>query len=289
MKSASFDFVAPTTVAEVITCLDAAGTGGYLLAGGQSLMPLIHRRDVTPRLVIDLGRVPELNHITAHVDGGVVIGATTTQRTAERSRVVAQRVPLLTKALAHVAHATIRNQGTVGGSIAFADPTAELPAAAVAANATMVVAGRDGRRAIPAAEFFLDRMTNSIREGEVLLEIYFPPLEAETYCGFAEFARRPGDIALAAAATVVQVSAAGRIVQARIVLSSVASTPIRAAAGEEMMIGIRPSASAFAQAGRVAAAGVEPPSDLHATGSYRRHLVAVLVRRALTESFAVPS
>jgi CO/xanthine dehydrogenase FAD-binding subunit len=212
--------------------------------------------------------------------GVLRIGALTRQRAAERSQAVADRCPLLAEALTYVAHPAIRNRGTVGGSLAHADPAAELPAVALALDAEFTVRGGDGTRRIPAIDFFHGLMTTAIEPGEILQRIDLPALAAGSGTAFVEVSRRHGDFAMVGAAAVVTVIDR-RFADARLALSGVASTPVRAVAVEKALRGERADADAVREAAALAADGISPPADPHASSSYRRHAAAVTAARAL--------
>ena len=283
MKAAPFALCSPGSVDEAVDCLAEHGAEARLLAGGQSLLPLMAMRRDSPAMLIDLGRLGDLNQIVA-TDAYVSIGAMTRQRAVERSTDVAMRVRLLALAIPQIAHVTVRNQGTIGGSIAHADPTAELPAVAVATRATMHVAGPGGRRTIPAADFFVGVHTTAMARDELLVEIRFPLDAPGSGWAFEEIGRRPGDVAIVGVAAMVRLGGDGRITEARIVLGSVASTPVSATAAEGLLVGETPSAELITISAATVAAGVDPPSDLNGTSAYRRHITGVLVRRALTNA-----
>lgn len=284
MKAAPFAVVAPTTVAEAVACLVGAAGSVRLLAGGQSLLPLMAARAVRPDVVVDLGRVVGLDGI--RVDGGdLVIGAMARQRVVERHPLVAVHAPLLARAIPHIAHVTVRNQGTVGGSIANADPTAELPVVAVALGASMVVVGPHGERRIPASRFFVGPLRTSMAVDELLTEIRFPvaPAPPERIgAAFAEVSRRPGDVALASAAVMVHLDDSGRVTHLGSALGSVGPTPMQATTAAAVLVGSLPTTDVIAAAVVAASAGLSPRDDLHASAAYRRHVVGVLLRRALT-------
>lgn len=284
MKAAPFELVVPGSVDETIAWLVERGDTARVMAGGQSLMPLLAMRRTAPATVVDLHRISALDHTTQRDDRMLAIGTMTTQRTVERSAVVAAHVRLLRIAVPLIAHVTVRNQGTLGGSIAHADPSAELPTVALATDATMVIEGGAGRRSVGAADFFVGAHSTVIRHDELLVEVRFPVDEAGSGWAFEEVGRRPGDVAIVCVAAMVRMGGDGRIVAARIALGAVAATPIRSQAAEAMLVGEAPSTDLFAAAGAAVAASIDPPSDLNGTGRYRRHLAAVLVRRALARA-----
>ena len=280
MKAAPFALCTPGSIDEAVADLSEHGDDSRVLAGGQSLLPVMAMRRHSPAVLVDLRRLIALDHITV-ADAHVAIGAMTRQRTVERNESVAGSVRLLALAVPLIAHVTVRNQGTIGGSIAHADPSAELPTVALATHATMVVRGPTGQREIAAADFFLGMHTTAMGADELLTEIRFP-LDAPG-CGWAfeEVSRRRGDVAIVAVAAMVRLGGDGQVAEARIAMSSVAPTPIRASGAEALLAGHPPSAELFAAAAAEAVLTIDPPSDLNGTSAYRRHLAAVLVRRAL--------
>ena len=247
MKPPAFEYAAPRTVAEAAALLRASDGEAKLLAGGQSLMPLLAMRLARPSLLVDLGRIEELDYVREDA-GSIAIGAMTTKTTVERSALVRTRQPLLFDATRLIAHPQIRNRGTVGGSMAQADPAAEYPAAALALGATLRLASEGGERSVPAADFFLSALTTAIEPAEILTEVRVPMLAPNTGWSVLEIARRHGDFALAG--TIVTLSARGRrIASARIVLFGVAPVPVRVRAGEAALVGEKPGAAAFERAG----------------------------------------
>jgi carbon-monoxide dehydrogenase medium subunit len=279
VKPPRFDYVAPDTLDEVLDQLARRGDDAKVLAGGQSLLPLLSLRLARPSAVIDLSRVQAGAGIT-EADGTTVIGGLTRQRDAERSTVVAARAPLLAEAIPLIGHTAIRNRGTVGGSLAHADPAAELPAATLAAAATMVARSTRGERTIPAAEFFLSYLTTALEADELLTEIRVPVTPAGTGTAFVEFSRRHGDFAIVGVAAVLTVTE-GRITQARVALSGVDSTPVLATTAAAALTGNAPSEALWDDAAAAVSAAITPPDDLHGSSSYRRHLAGVLTRQAL--------
>jgi carbon-monoxide dehydrogenase medium subunit len=284
MKPPSFDYEAPATLDEAVALLAANEFEAKLLAGGQSLMPLLNMRLTRPGLLIDLARIPGLDAIKD--DGaGLSVGGMARQRSVELSPLVTSKHPLLHAALLHVAHPQNRNQGTVGGSIAHADPAAELPALAVTLDAEMEARGPDGTRKIPASEFFLTYLTTALTGDEILTAVRFPYLPPKTGWSFLEVARRHGDFALTGVIATLSLDGRGSIAQARIVLFAVDSRPRRMSDAEALLIGQAPSASLFERAAEAASAAIEEPmSDVHASAEFRLSLAQTLVRRALTEA-----
>ena len=278
MKPPPFEYTAPTTLDQAIGLLvEHADTEPRILAGGQSLIPLLNFRLAHPGYLIDLRRIPELAGI--RVDGDtLVVGAMTRQSAVEDSPEAAVVAPLLTEALSYVAHRPVRNSGTVGGSLAHADPAAELPAVALALDAELIAAGPGGRRGIPAREFFLGPLSTALEPDEVLTEIRFPRRNGGH--AFVEFARTHGSFAVAAVAAVVEMDD-GRIARSAIALTGVDSTAVRATAAEELLAGAIPDADTLDAAADAAVADRHPAGDLHAGAESRLMLARTLVRRAL--------
>lgn len=278
MKPPPFDYAAPRSVAEAVALLgEHADAEPRVLAGGQSLVPLMNFRLAQPGHLIDLRRVAELDGI--RLDGDtLVIGAMTRQSAVEDSPEVAVAAPLLAEAVAFVAHRPIRNSGTVGGSLAHADPAAELPAVALALDAELVAAGPGGTRTVPAAEFFDGPFSTVLTPGEILTEVRLPRRGGGH--AFVEFARTHGNFAIVAVAALVELSD-GRISRAAVALTGVAPTAVRATAAEQALRGAAPDAASIAAAADAAVAGLTPAGDLHASAETRTDVARVHVRRAL--------
>jgi len=284
MKPPSFEYAAPSTVAEAVSLLQQHGGEAKILAGGQSLMPLLNMRFARPTALIDLRQVADLDGIR-EANGGLAIGAMTTKRAVERSELVKSRQPLLHGATLWIAHPQIRNRGTVGGSMAQADPAAEYPAVALALDAEFRAAGPGGERSIAAEDFFVTYLTTALDENEVLTEVRVPALPERTGWSIQEVARRHGDFAMVGAAITVALGGGGRCSDARVVLFGVGPTPLRARGAEQVVTGEAPGEAVFAEAGRKTAEEIdEPLSDVHASAEYRRHLAQVLTRRGLAEA-----
>lgn len=285
MKPPPFDYYAPSAVSDVVSLLSEHGGEAKILAGGQSLVPLLNMRLARPAAVIDVNKVDGLDYIR-EVDGGLAIGALTRQRAVERSELVHRCQPLLHAATRFIAHPQIRNRGTVGGSLAHADPAAEYPAVALALDAEFRVAGPEGGRTIAAGDFFVTYLTTALQPDEMVTEVRLPALPKRTGWSFQELSRRHGDFALAGVAATVTLDG-DTCSDARIALFGVAPTPVRARSAENMLAGEKPTEQLFDQAGRKAGdEAAEPLSDVHASAEYRRHLARVLTRRALTEAAA---
>lgn len=285
MKPIRFEYYDPDNIPEAIALLREHGPDAKLLAGGQSLVPLLNMRLARPTAIVDLNRVPGLDYIREE-GSQIAIGALTRQRAIERSELVAAQQPLLHAATRLIAHPQIRNRGTAGGSLAHADPAAEYPAVALALDAQLRVLGPGGERTLAASDFFVTYLTTALEPDEVLVEVRVPVLPPRTGWSFQEVSRRHGDFALAGAA--VTLTLAGETCSSsRIVLFGVAPAPVRAVAAEAVITGERAGNGVFESAGRAAADAVEEPlSDVHASAEYRRHLASVLARRAIAEAAA---
>jgi len=279
MKLPPVDYEAPQTVSEAVELLGEHLDQASVLAGGQSLIPLLALRLAHPAVLIDINGIDELSGVSAS-DGWVAFGAMTREYVAEESAIVADAVPLLAAALPLIGHEAIRSRGTIGGSLAHADPAAELPAVARALDAEFVVRGQSGERVIPAADWFEGYLTTSRRPDELLVEVRFPAARPGTGTGFQEVARRHGDFAIAGLAVSLTLSG-GVINDARLAFSGVSDVPVRASSAEALLAGERPSAGLFDEAARRAAEDLDPPADLHGSSDYRKKVAAALVRRGL--------
>jgi carbon-monoxide dehydrogenase medium subunit len=285
LKPPPFTYFAPDTLDEALDLLREHGDEAKVLAGGQSLVPLLALRLARPSVLIDLNRVPGMSGISAS-NGTVVFGAMTRERQAERSELVRQRVPLLADALPLIGHVAIRSRGTMGGSLAHADPAAELPAVAVMLDATLAVrSAARGERTIAASDFFEGFLSTSLQPDEVLTQISFPAARPGTGTSFMEAARRHGDFAIVGAGTSITMQG-GVVSDARVALIGVAGIPLRRSEAESQLVGTNGDAGAVAAAAATAAADLAPPSDLHGTSAYRRHVAAVMVRRALGQAIS---
>jgi carbon-monoxide dehydrogenase medium subunit len=284
MKLPPFEYEAPTTVAEAIDLLAEHLDEASVLAGGQSLIPLLALRLARPEVLIDINGLDELSGISV-ADGWVTIGAVTREYVAEESKAVAGAVPLLAAALPLIGHEAIRSRGTIGGSLAHADAAAELPAVARALDAEFVVRGPSGMRVIPAAQWFEGYLTTARRPDELLVEVRFPAARQGTGVSFEEVARRHGDFAIVGLAVSLVLSG-GVISDARLAFAGVSDVPVRAAAAEDLLAGERPSAELFAAAARRATGDLDPPADLHGSSDYRKTVAAAIVRRGLRAAAA---
>ena len=279
MKLPYVEYEAPTTMAEAVDLLAEHQDEASVLAGGQSLIPLMALRLARPAVLIDINGLSELS-LVAVEDGRVTIGAMTREYVAEDSATIGDTVPLLAAALPLIGHEAIRSRGTIGGSLAHADPAAELPAVARALDAEFVVRGRAGERVVPAADWFEGYLATSRRPDEILAEVRFPAAGPGTGVAFLEVARRHGDFAIVGLAVSLTL-ADGVISDARLAFAGVSDVPVRAAEAEDLLIGERPSAELFAEAARVATAALDPPADLNGSPEYRKQIAATLVRRGL--------
>jgi carbon-monoxide dehydrogenase medium subunit len=279
MKLPPFDYEAPETTAEAIELLAEHDDDASVLAGGQSLIPLLALRLARPAVLIDVNGIGELSGVSAS-DGQVTIGAVTREYVAEESQTVAESLPLLAAALPFIGHEAIRSRGTIGGSLAHGDPAAELPAVARALDAEFVLRSRAGERLVSAADWFEGYLTTARRPDELLVEVRFPAARKGTGTSFLEVARRHGDFAIVALATSLTL-ADGTISDARLAFAGMSDVPVRATEAESLLVGERPSAELFAEAARRATADIDPPSDLHGSAEYRRKVAAALVRRGL--------
>jgi aerobic carbon-monoxide dehydrogenase medium subunit len=281
MKPAPFRYFTAHSIEEAVELLAEHGEDARVLAGGQSLVPLMNMRLAHPGVLVDINEVGELSYVRP-LDGGLVMGAMTRDAAIERDVIVAERLPLLHEAAHYVGHPAIRNRSTVGGSISHADPAAEIPAVMVALNAEFEVRSSKGVRSIPAQDFFKGYLQTVMEEGDLLTEIRLQGLPSRSGSAFVEFARREGDFALAGVAAVVALDEDGTIADARLGFCSVGPAPVRAHAAEALLKGVHPSAELWtAAANAVVATLSEPPSDIHGSADYRRHLARVLTEQAL--------
>jgi CO/xanthine dehydrogenase FAD-binding subunit len=281
MKPANFEYYDPSTIDEALALLSQYGDEARPLAGGQSLVPLMNFRLLRPAHIIDLNGIAALNFLQADA-GELRIGATTRQRQLERSSEVGARWPLLRDATSYIGHAQIRNRGTVGGSLAHAFPSAELPIAMVTLGASFVLRAKSEQRTVAADGFFLSFMTSALQLGELLVEIKVPALAPNTGWSYQEVSRRHGDFALAGAASLVTLDAAGIITHAKLTLTG--TTPMPSTSAQELMLGQKPSESLFRESARRVCVDLVQDSDIHASAEYRRSACEILARRALTEA-----
>lgn len=283
MKLPAFEHHVATSLDEALAVLAEHGDEAKVLAGGQSLVPLLALRLARPEHLVDINRIDELGGI-ANGDG-LRLGSVVRQRAVERSPEMRAANPLLTDAVRFIGHAAIRNRGTVGGSLAHGDPAAELPTVLIALDGEVEAASTRGTRRVAAADLYDGFLTTVLEPDELLTAVHLPAWASGTGWSFQEFSRRSGDFAIAGVAVALRLDG-GTVAEARIALSGVDQTPVRASAAEATLVGQAPSPELWAAAAADGARDLEPPSDLHGTSAYRRHLAGVLIRRALEEASA---
>jgi carbon-monoxide dehydrogenase medium subunit len=284
VKPPQFAYADPATLEEVLAVL-AQYPEAKVLAGGQSLMPLLNMRLARPPVLVDLRRVAELRQVREEQDGGLTIGAMVTHRELTSHPLVRSRWPLVAEAARHIGHEAIRVRGTLGGSLVHADPAAELPAVAVAAEARLVLRRHPGeKREVAAADFFVTYLTTDVAPGEVLTEVRFPPPPPGAGMAFEEVARRAGDFALAGAAAMVVLDAEGTVRQVSLALCGVGPGPVRAHGAEALLVGRTAGQEAWQKAAEAVREEVDPDEDVHATRAYRRHVAGVVAQRALSRA-----
>ena len=285
MKPAPFTYYCPETLDEAVRLLDEHGDDGKILAGGQSLMPLMSLRLARPAVIVDMNRVHGLDHIAANGDGSLRIGAMTRQRALERDAGLAERNPLLAAAVPLIGHFQIRNRGTVGGSLVHADPASELPAVSVALGADFVLASAAGERVVSAEDFYLGYMATACEANEVLTEVRVPAWEAGRLWAIDEVARRKGDFAMVGVALWADVSG-DACEDARITLFGVGGRPVRVEKAEQRLKGAPLDDATLKDVERIVFEELEPDSDIHASALYRKEVGGVLTRRALSAAAA---
>jgi len=280
MKLPPFDYKAPTSLAEAVAILAVEAGGARPLAGGQSLLPVLAFRLAAPSVLVDLKRISELRRITID-ERGVHLGAMTRWRDIEDDTRLRTAHPLLVEAVSHVAHYQIRNRGTVGGSLAHADPATEMPGIAVTCDAEIEAVGSSGARTLPAANLFVGPLTTSLQPDEIITGVRLPAWPTERRWGFEEFSRRRGDYALAAVAVYYDQDETGRARDAHVGVIGAGDTPLRLLAAEQVLNGRVVDEGTIAAAAKAASEAVDPPDDIHAPAAYRRALVGTLLERAL--------
>jgi len=285
MIPAAFDYVRPSTVDDAVAALAAAGEDGKVLAGGQSLLPVLRMRLSHPSTLVDLGRINSLRGVRDDGDA-LVIGAMTTHDEVLRDPLVAQHAPLLAQAAATVGDPQVRHVGTLGGSLSHADPAADLPTVALTLDASLEVVGPSGSRTVPARDFFVDYFTTALAPDEMLTAVRVPKLGAGWTTHYEKFNRVAQAWAIVAVAAAVRRSD-GSVGEARVGLSNMGSTPLRASAVESALAGADASADAVRAASEHAAEGTHPPSDVSGGADYREHLARVLTRRAVLAAASI--
>src|ERR1051326_8612380 len=283
MKPAAFDYVVAESIEAAVAALAAAGGEAKILAGGQSLVPMLNFRLLRPSVLVDINRISNLAFIEERANA-IVVGALTRHHRLETSPVIARYLPMVTEAMRHVAHLAIRNRGTIGGSLSHADPAAELPMLALLLNGTVHVISPNGEGTIAARDFFLGPLTVDLSPDEMVTRIALPNLPPTTGWGFTEVARRSGDFALAGVAATLTLRD-GSIAEARVAMIGVDETAKRASEAEALLAGRTLTPDLIETAVAAVRAGVNPPTDLHASSDYRRHLIGVLAGRALTDAW----
>lgn len=282
MKPASFDYYSPASLKEALQLLAQYPDTARPLAGGQSLVPMMNFRLARPSLLVDINGLQELDFLKVE-NGELRVGAMTRQRTLERSAIVAEGWPLLQEATRHIGHIHIRNRGTVGGSIAHAYPSAELPLVMIALSASYVLRSAEGERIVSAGEFIVDAMTTVLEPGELLTEVRVPPAGSRTGWGFQEVSRRHGDFALVAVAGVMALTSDGYIDQLQLVF---AGAKPHLSINPDTLRRQKPNPNVISEIAKTAAAGLDPESDIHASAEYRREVSGVLARRVLEAAAA---
>jgi carbon-monoxide dehydrogenase medium subunit len=285
MKLPPFEYACPANILEAVALLGAHDGEAKVLAGGQSLVPMLAFRVTAPALLVDLRKLAELRQIKVS-QSGVTLGAMVRWSDILKNAQLAQAHPLLVAAVEHIAHYQIRNRGTAGGSLAHADPAAELPGIVITCEAEIAVVGKAGPRSIAAKDFFRGPLMTALKPDEIITEIRFPAWPADRRFGFAEFARRRGDFALAAAALFYDQDGEGRARNAHVGAIGVADAPLRLTAVENVLDGQKIDDATIAKAEAVASAAVDPSDDIHASGAYRKTLIGVMVERALRSAAA---
>ena len=284
MKPAPFKYYAPHSIPEVLELLNEHGYDAKILAGGQSLVPMMNFRLVQPAVLVDINNIPELSYIETH-GKGVRLGAMVRHSQAEKNSLVKEHAPLIHETMPQIATVQIRNRGTIGGSLAHADPSAELVVVSTALEAQFKIQNQKGERLVPASEYFVGLLMTSMEPEDLLVEVQIPPLPARSGWSLKEVARRPHDFALMGVAAILVLDKKERCTEARMVYLSAGDGPISAPDAANMLIGNEITTELIAAAAEKAAADeIDPGSDIHATAEFRRHLANVLTRRALEEA-----
>lgn len=286
MISSAFAYHAPTSVAEAVDLLTEHGEDAKLLAGGHSLIPLMKLRLAEPGVLIDLGKIADMAYIRESDGGGLAIGAMTTYAALETSDAVRRRAPVLADAARQVADAQVRNMGTIGGSLAHADPAGDLPAVAIALNAELITSSQGGHRAIGADDFFVDLLTTALEPAEILNEIRIPALAPRSGSAYAKFGNKASHYAIVGVAAVVTLAADGSCAAASIGVTGAGPNAVRAGEAEAALVGSAPGDDAISAAASAAGNGIEFNEDVHASAEYRAHLTAVYAERAIRAAIA---
>jgi CO/xanthine dehydrogenase FAD-binding subunit len=285
MKPPPFDYYNPRTLDEALSHLAEHGYDAKILAGGQSLVPMLNFRLAQPAVLVDLNNISDMGYIQADENGGVRLGAMARHAQVERDATIAERAPLIHETMPMIATTQIRSRGTFGGSIAHADPSAELVAISVALEGQLRLRSQSGEREVPAADFFLGMFTTQLEAEEILVEASFPSLPPRTGWAIKEIARRPHDFALVGVAVIVSLRGDDRVQNSRIVFLSVGDGPVVAVKAAETLRDQDPTPDLLRAAAETAAAeDIDPSNDIHASADFRRHLAKVLTRQALEEA-----
>lgn len=287
MKLPFFEYAAPASLGEAVTLLAKHPGEAKIIAGGQSLLPIMAFRLASPSLLVDIGKIPDLRHITV-ADDGLHLGPLVRWCDIERSADIAEYHPLLRDTVRHIAHYQVRNRGTVGGSLAHADPAAEFPCVVVTCGATITLSGEAGSRQVKADQFILGELETALLPDEIITDIHFPAWPKERRSAFIEFSKRRGDFALGGVATFLDLDKNGRISNCAIGVLGVASRATRLPEVEAILRGEQPSPAVIQAAAKAARDVVSPPEDIHASQNYRRALLGTLVGRALTTALDLP-
>lgn len=284
MKPSAFEYFAPSTVQEAVALLEKYEDEAKILAGGQSLVPIMNFRLGRPEVIIDINGIKDMDYITEEGEE-LLIGALTRERDLELSPLVQEKCPILAEAVSFIGHVPIRNRGTLGGSLVHADPSSELPTVICCLEGEMKVVGPIGERTLEPEEFFLTYLTTSLEPSEMLVEIRIPTLPKNTGWSFVELSRRCGDFAIVSVATLLFMGDGGICNEARIALGGVAGTPIRATEAEELLAGQKITDALIEEVGQEAAEATETESDYHASDEYRKEMAKVFVRKGLREAW----
>ncbi len=285
MKPAPFDYIAPDSLAQAIELMAEHGDEAKLLAGGQSLIPAMNFRLVQPTLLVDLNKLADLEYLRLAANGDLLIGAMTRHRRLERDPLVAEHAPLISEAMPFVAHSQIRNRGTIGGSLAHADPAAELPVIMVTLGGRFRVQDKSGERWIYAADCFQGLFLTDIGPEEIIVEIAVPPMAKNTGYSFVEFARRQGDYALIGVAALLSIDESGKCTSARLVYLNAGDYPVIVEGATELIVDEIPSVTLFQKVAEAAEATLQPTANIHASVAYLRQLARVLTVRAFNKAY----
>lgn len=283
MSAASFEYHAPSTLQEAIALLTRYDGEAKILAGGHSLLPIMNLRLAQPKALIDIGKIPGLSGIRED-NGSIIIGAMTTHYLVETSSLLKQKVPILPETAAVIGDVQVRNRGTIGGSIAHADPAGDLPGAAVALDLQLKAVGPRGERSLRAREFFVDILTTALQPDEILTEIRLPAMAPRTGSAYEKFPNPASRYAIVGAAAVITLDGNGVCLKASVGLNGVTGTPVAAVGVEQALVGQRVNAQSIQEASAKAADGLEPLGDIFASATYRAHLARVFTKRALTRA-----